>query len=434
SNEHVDKVTDDDEQLTVGCEKTSTNDEVDEDNPTSSIVYVHVSDVKISGDKKLNNNLCKNKKLTNGQQFRQGSCSQTIQGEIPSVNKMPSTLIIEPINGQILKSQQSFRVKTKTSNLITGFFTDPNEKYYAEPQLLKNGVIKGHSHVTIQKLDGNNLPDAKDFAFFKGLDQPDKNGILSVKVKGLSPGDYRICTLVSSFSHQPVIMPVAKRGSQDDYDMGRTGRMLMADNLNFDPIDEFSSGVDVNAAMFMSIGGQDKNLLIIFGGFSKRKAPPNPLYIFNTTSKSKSLAFKEVIPECTGRVLHTSVTKYDSKVFILGGSSLPVVEKTSVGDALNTLCVYDSLTDTFKMSPINTTLGVTPSPRRGHRAVGTTDKKIIIYGGCKNAKIIYDDVLELDTTTLAWKTIQPLGITKLPGLFDNTMTMVGTNIIIAYGK
>ncbi|CAJ0760397.1 10774_t:CDS:2, partial [Entrophospora sp. SA101] len=413
--------------------------------------------------------------------------------------------------------------KTKTSNLITGFFTDPNEKYYAEPQLLKNGVIKGHSHVTIQKLDGNNLPDAKDFAFFKGLDQPDKNGILSVKVKGLSPGDYRICTLVSSFSHQPVIMPVAKRENafytENNANLNSVmqiyvhdctylgfiiieepflvqklifpiSRMLMADNLNFDPIDEFSSGVDVNAAMFMSIGGQDKNLLIIFGGFSKRKAPPNPLYIFNTTSKSKSLAFKEVIPECTGRVLHTSVTKYDSKVFILGGSSLPVVEKTSVGDALNTLCVYDSLTDTFKMSPINvfpkgishhtstllsddliyvigginnvvdgtgssllsemnvitiydtnldtwtskTTLGVTPSPRRGHRAVGTTDKKIIIYGGCKNAKIIYDDVLELDTTTLAWKTIQPLGITKLPGLFDNTMTMVGTNIIIAYGK
>nr|CAG8511217.1 8856_t:CDS:2 [Entrophospora candida] len=176
------------------------------------IILIAISSIIIvSGDKKLNNNLCKNKKLTNGQQFRQGSCSQTIQGEIPSVNKMPSTLIIEPINGQILKSQQSFRVKTKTSNLITGFFTDPNEKYYAEPQQLKNGVIKGHSHVTIQKLDGNNLPDAKDFAFFKGLDQPDKNGILSVKVKGLSSGDYRICTLVSSFSHQPVIMPVAKR-------------------------------------------------------------------------------------------------------------------------------------------------------------------------------------------------------------------------------
>ncbi|CAJ0918620.1 21341_t:CDS:10, partial [Entrophospora sp. SA101] len=170
----------------------------------------------VSGDKKLNKNLCKNKKLTNGQQIHQGSCSETIQGEIPSVNKMPSTLIIEPINGQILKSRQSFRVKTKISNLITGFFTNPNEKYYTEPQQLKNGVIKGHSHVTIQKLDGNNLPNAKDFTFFKGLDQPDKNGILLVKVKGLSPGDYRICTLVSSFSHQPVIMPVAKRGSQDD--------------------------------------------------------------------------------------------------------------------------------------------------------------------------------------------------------------------------
>nr|CAG8611831.1 14792_t:CDS:2 [Entrophospora candida] len=93
-------------------------------------------------------------------------------------------------------------------------------KYYAEPQQLKNGVIKGHSHITIQKLDGNNLPDAKDFTFFKGLYQPDKNGILSVRVKGLSPGDYRICTLVSSFFHQPVIMPVAKHGSQDDLNDG----------------------------------------------------------------------------------------------------------------------------------------------------------------------------------------------------------------------
>ncbi|CAJ0764129.1 17170_t:CDS:2 [Entrophospora sp. SA101] len=172
--------------------------------------------MKNNNDKNLNKNLCKKKKATNGKQVRQGSCSQTIQGEIPSVDNMPSTLIIEPMNGQTIKAHQSFRIRTKTSNLITGFFTDPNKQYYVKPQQLKNGMIKGHSHITIQKLDGNNLPDARDVAFFKGLDQPDDNGILSVKAKGLSPGDYRICTIVSSFSHQPVIMPIAKRGSQDD--------------------------------------------------------------------------------------------------------------------------------------------------------------------------------------------------------------------------
>ncbi|CAJ0831115.1 21295_t:CDS:2 [Entrophospora sp. SA101] len=71
---------------------------------------------------------------------------------------------------------------------------------------------------------------------------------------------------------------------------------------------------------------------------------------------------------------------------------------------------------------------------RGHRAVGTTDMKIIIYGGRNiDASTIYDDLLELDTTTLTWKTIQPAGIAIPPGLFGHTMTLVGTNIIITYG-
>ncbi|CAH1769163.1 50_t:CDS:2, partial [Entrophospora sp. SA101] len=62
-----------------------------------------------------------------------------------------------------------------------------------------------------------------------------------------------------------------------------------------------------------------------------------------------------------------------------------------------------------------------------------TDMKIIIYGGRNiDASTIYDDLLELDTTTLTWKTIQPAGIAIPPGLFGHTMTLVGTNIIITY--
>jgi hypothetical protein len=181
----------------------------------SSILTVSAS--PMNRNKNLNKNLCKNKKLTNGKQVAGGSCSETIQGEIPSSDNMPSTLITEPRNGQTLKAGRSFTVTTKTSNLITGLFSDPIKQYYISPQQLENGKIKGHSHITIQKLDGDKLPNAKMVAFFKGLDQRSKNGVLSTKVMGgLPQGNYRICTIVSSFSHQPVIMPIAKRGSQDD--------------------------------------------------------------------------------------------------------------------------------------------------------------------------------------------------------------------------
>nr|CAG8451444.1 5080_t:CDS:2 [Entrophospora candida] len=289
-----------------------------------------------------------------------------------------------------------------------------------------------------------------------------------------------------------LLPPVNDQNIDEFIDGTDTTEILYLDvSVNFDPKNPAWSLLTADnliAFHSMSIGGQNNNSLIIFGGMSSGNAPPNPLYIFDTTSKSKSLASKAVTTECTSRVLHTSVTKYDSKVFILGGSPIPVAGNTEVSDALNTLCVYDSLTDVFTVStstfangishhtstllsddliyvigginnvvtvtspsllPMNviniydtnlnswstkTVLGDNPPQRRGHRAVGTIDKKIIIYGG-RNAdgSVIYDDVLELDTTTLTWKIIQTEGITKPPGLFDHTMTMVGTNIIITYG-
>ncbi|CAG8833909.1 36870_t:CDS:1, partial [Racocetra persica] len=51
---------------------------------------------------------------------------------------------------------------------------------------------------------------------FKALNDKTKNNELSVKVDGLPRGFYRLCTMSSTHSHQPVIMPVAQRGSQDD--------------------------------------------------------------------------------------------------------------------------------------------------------------------------------------------------------------------------
>jgi hypothetical protein len=54
--------------------------------------------------------------------------------------------------------------------------------------------------------------------FFKGLNDPAVDGTLSVVIPAgtLPVGLLRICSISGSESHQPVVMPVAQRGSQDD--------------------------------------------------------------------------------------------------------------------------------------------------------------------------------------------------------------------------
>lgn len=175
-------------------------------------------------ESKVPRNFCRGQVRSNGKQIPGGSCSTTIQGKIPSSDNMPSTLIISPENGAVLKPNIKFNVEIAISNIETGHFSDPDTEYYVTPQELNSeGLILGHTHVTIQEINGQSPPDAKEFAFFKGInDKADSQGHLTAEVvsedgkPGLSPGNYRICTMSGSFSHQPVIMPVAKRGSQDD--------------------------------------------------------------------------------------------------------------------------------------------------------------------------------------------------------------------------
>ena len=161
---------------------------------------------------------------SNGTQNIISSCSSTVQGVIPSVEHLVSTLILEPVNGDILVSGQNVTIIIKTLNMNFGFFDNPNTEYYAEPQTLDvNGSINGHSHITIEKiLDDNSFPDPKAPIFFKGLEQSiNFEGNLSVDIDSSilsesGAGTYRICTITSSSSHQPVLMPIARRGATDD--------------------------------------------------------------------------------------------------------------------------------------------------------------------------------------------------------------------------
>ncbi|CAG8445595.1 8134_t:CDS:1 [Acaulospora morrowiae] len=163
-------------------------------------------------------------KPADGTQIKAGFCSSQTFGEIPSASHMVSTRILFPRNGEVLRSNKNFTAKVKSIHLNTGFFSDPLTDYYDLPQQLgDNGFIKGHSHIVIQALEGrNDVPDPTVFAFFKGLNDPaDGSGVLCQVVgtkaqPGLPRGFYRMCTMSSSFTHQPLIMPVAQRGSQDD--------------------------------------------------------------------------------------------------------------------------------------------------------------------------------------------------------------------------
>lgn len=156
-------------------------------------------------------------KASNGTQIRTGFCSSQLQGQIPNVLKMTSTIITFPRNGGTVIAGKNFTAVVKVKNLATGQFSDPVNDYYDRPQELNNnGIILGHSHITIQKLNGDNVLDPTIFAFFKGLNLAAKNGALTQIVNLPIPGEYRMCTMASSFTHQPVIMPVAQRGAQDD--------------------------------------------------------------------------------------------------------------------------------------------------------------------------------------------------------------------------
>jgi len=144
-------------------------------------------------------------------------------GDIPAKTSMTSTVILNPpTGGQAIASDTTFNITLQVANLVAGSFTNADATYYAAPQFLSGGVIVGHTHVTVQDLGANLNPtaalDATQFAFFKGInDAGNGKGLLSAEVTGgLPAGNYRVCTMVSASNHQPVLLPVAQRGSPDD--------------------------------------------------------------------------------------------------------------------------------------------------------------------------------------------------------------------------
>lgn len=168
-------------------------------------------------------NNCAGKTLTNGLQIVTGSCNGIPMGDIPAKTAMVSSIITFPQTGVPgPAADTTFNITVQMQNLVAGTFTNADETYYAAPQTLSGGKVIGHTHVTVQDLGKSMNPttplDPTQFAFFKGInDAGNGKGLLSATVAGgLPAGNYRVCTMAAASNHQPVLMPVAQRGTPDD--------------------------------------------------------------------------------------------------------------------------------------------------------------------------------------------------------------------------
>ncbi|KAJ3256157.1 hypothetical protein HK103_005726 [Boothiomyces macroporosus] len=161
-----------------------------------------------------------------GQQQQSGRmCASTVQGLLPDVNKMVSSMISQPASGATVDAAQGFDIVFKTQNLQTGFVADLEKQYLLIPQTVdpNTGFIQGHAQVSIQKIpNAQEAVPASSVEFFQVLDtKPGANGLTTFKVNVpagaiKTNGVHRICTVSATASGQQVLMPVAQRGAQDD--------------------------------------------------------------------------------------------------------------------------------------------------------------------------------------------------------------------------
>lgn len=159
--------------------------------------------------------------IMNGKQIKTGACNPAPMGAIPSTDNMPSSKFTNPKNLDNLQENTPFTISMAGQGMEFGNFVNADSNYFSAPQQLnKGGQIIGHSHVVVEKLDSidqTKPTSPKTFAFFKGLNDKGKGGVISAAVaKGLPAGTYRLASINTAANHQPALVPIAQHGSLDD--------------------------------------------------------------------------------------------------------------------------------------------------------------------------------------------------------------------------
>jgi hypothetical protein len=140
---------------------------------------------------------------------------------------MPSIRIASPSNNAVLVANADMTLLLRSSNFRDGFVVNSKTNFLAAPQQLDaSGTVIGHYHIVIEQLDSLNstaVNDVRTFAFFKIVTDVNANGLVNVSVpKGLPEGFYRVFASVHASNYQPVLSPIAQRGSLNDAAYVRT--------------------------------------------------------------------------------------------------------------------------------------------------------------------------------------------------------------------
>lgn len=168
----------------------------------------------------------------------------------------------------------------------------------------------------------------------------------------------------------------------------------------------------------------------IFGGVADSTAVPAPefndIFQLNTAGSSwATVAAND--PNAPSPRYHHTATLVNGKIYVIGGYA------ASIGMVnMQDIYIFDTTAGTWSHQ---TAGGTAPSQRRDHVAVGTNDGKIIVHGGVDvGFTNFYDDVAVLDTTQNppTWSSPTTSG-TAPAGRYAHTATMVGDNMIVAFG-
>ncbi|CEP14034.1 hypothetical protein [Parasitella parasitica] len=158
-----------------------------------------------------------------------------------------------------------------------------------------------------------------------------------------------------------------------------------------------------------------------------RPALSSSMYRFDSTFPANSAVISTQGSSPPLRYAHTQTLISDHKIVVLGGFDSATGEPIPLSE----IWVYDIRMSAWNQ--INATLDVEKKPgaRSSHSQVLMSDGfSILVYGGYDGYHV-YNDVAVLDTRTWTW-TVKNTNA-AVQGRADHTATLVGTNMIVAFG-
>ncbi|KAI8641498.1 hypothetical protein BD408DRAFT_403378 [Parasitella parasitica] len=158
-----------------------------------------------------------------------------------------------------------------------------------------------------------------------------------------------------------------------------------------------------------------------------RPALSSNMYRFDSTFPANSAVISTQGLSPPLRYAHTQTLISDHKIVVLGGFDSATGEPIPLSE----IWVYDIRMSAWNQ--INATLDVEKKPgaRSSHSQVLMSDRfSILVYGGYDGYHV-YNDVAVLDTRTWTW-TVKNTNA-AVQGRADHTATLIGTNMIVAFG-